>query len=36
MNWDEYALLTTLADGDSFLVHDVSETVVGQIKVLGY
>jgi type II secretory pathway pseudopilin PulG len=30
MNWDDYSLLTTLADGDTFLVHDVSETVVGQ------
>jgi hypothetical protein len=29
-NWDDYSLLTTLADGDTFLVHDVSETTVGQ------
>lgn len=29
-NWDDYPTLTSLADGDTFLIHDVSETTVGQ------
>jgi hypothetical protein len=30
MNWDDYTEITTPADGDTFLNHDISETVVGQ------
>jgi hypothetical protein len=28
-NWDDYTEITTPADGDTFLEHDVSETVIG-------
>lgn len=30
MNWDDYTEITTPADGDTALVHDVSETTVGE------
>jgi len=30
MNWDDYTEITTPADGDTFLEHDISETVVGE------
>lgn len=29
-NWDDYTAITTPADDDTALVHDVSETIVGQ------
>jgi len=30
VNWDDYTEITTLADGDTALVHDVSEPTVGE------